>query len=78
MKALGGSYYFMALIDNYNRRIWIYFLKTKDLALGKFKELHVMVKKGPEKKLKMLRLDRGGEFTSSKFKSYCKSYEIKR
>ena len=44
-EALGGSYYFMMLIDNYNRRIWIYFLKTKDEAFGKFKGWHVMVKK---------------------------------
>ena len=58
-KALGGVYYFMTLIDKYNRRIWIYFLKTMDQALGKFKEWHVMVEKELEKKLKVLRLDKG-------------------
>ena len=63
METLGGSYNFMMLVDNYSRRIWIYFLKTKNQALGKFKEWHVMVERESRKKLKMLRSDRGGEFT---------------
>ena len=62
MEALGGSYYFMSLIDDYSRRIWIYFLKTKDQALGKFKEWHAMVENESEQKLKMVRSDKGGEF----------------
>ena len=45
MEALDGSYYYMKLIDDYSRRISIYFMKTKDHALGKFKEWHVMVEK---------------------------------
>lgn len=27
---LRGSFYFMMIIDDYSRRIWIYFLKTQD------------------------------------------------
>ena len=41
----------------YSRRIWLSFFKTKDKALGKFKERHTMVKKDSRKKLKMLRSD---------------------
>ena len=71
---MGGAYYFMMLIDDYSRRIWIYFLKTKDQDLGKFKKWDVRVEKELGKKLKMLRLDRGGDFTSDEFGSYYKSH----
>lgn len=77
-EALGGSYYFMMLIDDYSRRIWIYFLKTKNQTLGKFKEWHVMVEKELGKNLKMLRLDIRGAFTFGEFESFCKSHKIKR
>ena len=65
------------IIDDYNIRIWIYFLKTKDQALGEFKEWHAMVKKQSRKKLKMLRSYKGGEFTLGEFYS-CESHGIKR
>ena len=51
---MGGSFHFMTLINNYNRRIWIYFPKTNDQALRKFKEWHVMVEKKLGKKPKIL------------------------
>ncbi|MCO5571443.1 hypothetical protein L7F22_025183 [Adiantum nelumboides] len=76
--ALGGSSYFMTLIDNYSRRTWVYFLKGKDEAFAKFKEWHVLVEKETGNKLKKLRSDRGGEFTSSEFADYCKQHGIKR
>ena len=75
---MGSFYYFITLIDNYNRRIWISFLKSKDEAFGKFKEWHVMVEKESGRKLKKVRSDRGGEFTSSEFESYYKCHGIKR
>ncbi|MCO5613004.1 hypothetical protein L7F22_067277 [Adiantum nelumboides] len=75
--ALGGSSYFMTLIDDYSRRTWVYFLKGKDEAFAKFKEWHVLVEKESGNKLKKLRSDRGGEFTSSEFADYCKQHGIK-
>ena len=37
-QALGGSSYYFALIDDYNRKTWVYFLKEKSQAFGRFKE----------------------------------------
>ncbi|MCO5571668.1 hypothetical protein L7F22_025415 [Adiantum nelumboides] len=76
--ALRGSSYFMMLIDDYSRRTWVYFLKGKDEAFAKFKEWHVLVEKETGNKLKKLRSDRDGEFTSSEFVDYCKQHGIKR
>jgi hypothetical protein len=36
-QALGGSSYYFALIDDYSRKTWMYFLKGKTQAFGKFK-----------------------------------------
>ena len=58
MEALGGSYYFMILIDDYNKRTCVYFLKTMERAFGRFKEWHAMVEKESGTKLKILRSNR--------------------
>ena len=58
--------------------MWVYFLKTKDEALGAFKKFCAQVEKGQEKKVRTLRTDNGGEFCSNQFKSYCESAGINR
>ena len=75
--ALGGSSYFMTLIDDYSRRTWVYFLKGKDEAFAKFIEWHILVEKETGNKLRTLRLDRGREFTFGEFADYCKGHGIK-
>ncbi|KAH9735646.1 Integrase catalytic domain-containing protein [Citrus sinensis] len=35
--SLSGGRYFMSVIDDYSRKVWIYILKTKDQVLEKFK-----------------------------------------
>ena len=37
MQALGGSSYFLLIIHNYSRKIWVYFPCEKVQAFGKFK-----------------------------------------
>ena len=77
-QALGGSSYYFALIDDYNRKTWVYFLKEKSQAFGRFKEWLAMVEAKSGKKLKVLRTDRGGEFMSGEFVTFCKERGIKR
>jgi len=41
-----GRYrYFVTFIDDYSRKVWVYFLKTKDEVFGRFKEWKTMVEK---------------------------------
>ena len=35
---LSGYEYYVTFIDDYSRKTWIYFLKTKNEVFGKFKE----------------------------------------
>ena len=63
--SLRGNVYYVSFIDYYAHKTWIYFLKGKCEVFLKFKELKVLVENLSEKKIKILRLDNGGEFTSN-------------
>ena len=66
-ESLGGGRYFIAFIDDCSRKVWVYILKNKNDALGKFKEWKKMVEVQTEKKLKKLRIDNGLEFINFEF-----------
>ena len=61
------SRYFVTFIDDKSRFTAVYFVKTKDQVLEKFKEYEAMVTNMTEKKIKVLRSDNGGEYTSRIF-----------
>lgn len=73
-----GYRYFFLLVDDFSRYMWVYFLKTKDEALKVFKNFRTKVEKETEKRIKVFRSDRGGEFTSNDFKEYCEGAGIER
>ena len=73
----GGNRYFLTFIDDYSRRTWVYFLKQKSETFEKFKEFKIYVEKHCGRSLKVLRTDRGGEYTSNEFCVFCKNHGIK-
>ncbi|XP_074328235.1 uncharacterized protein LOC141666139 [Apium graveolens] len=73
-----GNKYFVLLVDDYSRVMWVYLLSRKDEALGAFKKFKLLVERDSEKKVKMMRTDRGGEFCSKKFIEYCDNMGISR
>ena len=76
--SLGGCKYFISFIDDYSRKVWIYFLKSKDEAFSKFKEWKEAVENQIGKKIKCLRTDNGLEFCNKQFDKLCKDSGIKR
>ena len=66
------------LTNDFTRKSWIYLLKEKYKAFNKFKEFKVVVKRKSGFSLKILRFDRGEEFTSNEFYNYCKSQSIRQ
>ncbi len=50
--SLGGSNYFMTLIDECTKYTWVYALKSKDQVFSKFKEWKVFVEKQYNKHVK--------------------------
>ncbi|KAL8090107.1 hypothetical protein AgCh_039543 [Apium graveolens] len=75
---MGGNKYFLLLVDDFSRYMWIYFLKSKDEAFVMFKRFRALVENGSEKRIKVFRTDRGGEFNSKEFTSYCEENGIER
>ena len=53
-------------------------MKKKDELFEKLKEFKALIEKLSEKNIKILRSDNEGEFTSTKFKDFCKEVGIKR
>jgi transposase InsO family protein len=68
----------VSFIDDYSRKTWVYFLKSKDEVFGKFKEFKALIENLSERKIKILRSDNGGEYTSKEFINFCKDVRIKR
>jgi transposase InsO family protein len=77
-KGLKGEKCFMLFVDNYTRMTIFFFLKNKSEAFENFKIYKEMVENEMDSKIKCLRYDNGGDFTSKKFMEYCSSHGIKR
>lgn len=68
---------FLTFIDDFSRKTWVYFLKEKEEAFDAFKQLLAMAEKQSGYYIKVLRSDRGGEYTSRAFQEFCKENGIK-
>ncbi|KAL5557135.1 hypothetical protein UlMin_039371 [Ulmus minor] len=77
-ESLGGGKYFISFIDDCSRKVWVFILKNKSDAFGKFKEWKKMVEVQTGKKLKKLRTDNGLEFLNYEFDQFCKDEGIVR
>lgn len=69
----GGNKYIFVVIDDHTRYMWSIVLKTKDEVFGKFKKLKEVIEKETGRKIATFRTDRGGEFVSNEFNSYCEA-----
>lgn len=59
-----GANYFLTLVDDFSRAIWIFLLKHKSDASKRLQDFHKMVEVQFKKQIKRIRCDNGGEFTS--------------
>jgi transposase InsO family protein len=65
-------------IDDHSQKTWIYLLKTKDGVLARFQEFKAQIENLTGRKIKVLRSDNGGEYTSMDFSDLCIEAGIKR
>nr|GFB24625.1 zinc finger, CCHC-type [Tanacetum cinerariifolium] len=73
-----GKKLIFLLVDDCIRFLWAYFLTSKEQAFSTFKEFRQQIEIEIRMKLRMLRTDRGDEFTSNEFTKYCKENRITR
>ena len=71
-QSLSGAEYFLTFIDDKTRYVCVYVLKRKDQVFEQFLEWKALVEKSTGRKLKALRTDNGGEYTSAEFEAYLK------
>ncbi|XP_022944047.1 uncharacterized protein LOC111448597 [Cucurbita moschata] len=74
----GGNRYFMLLVDDFSRFMWVFLLKNKNETRVVFKKFKISVEVEKGKKIKSFRTDRGGEFVSTTFKDYDENEDMKR
>ena len=70
--------YFASFIDDYSRKVWIYFMKHKSDVFGIFKKWKARVTNQTGRKIKYLRIDNGLECRDKKFIRFCELEGITR
>ena len=68
--SLSGFEYYITFIDDFSRKTCIYFLKAKSEVFDKFKEFKALIENLLDKKIKTLRSENGGEYTSKEFEAF--------
>ncbi|KAJ9536773.1 hypothetical protein OSB04_un000077 [Centaurea solstitialis] len=68
--ARGGYRYFITFTDDFSRYGYVYLMRHKSETFEKFKEYQNEVQNLLDKRIKFLRLDRGGEYLSDEFDNH--------
>jgi transposase InsO family protein len=76
--SISGRLYFLTFIDDFSRKVWVYFLKYKSDVFVVFKEFKAKVEKESGYYIKTLRTDHGGEYISNDFHTFCKENGIRK
>ena len=62
--------YVITFLDEHTKYCWVYVINYKSDALKTFKTWKQLIENQLDKKVKILRTDRGGEYTSNEFKAF--------
>ncbi|CAO2199473.1 unnamed protein product [Urochloa humidicola] len=74
----GGRRYFLLLVDDCSRFMWLQLLSNKSDAADAIKAFKTRAEAESGKRLRVLRTDRGGEFTAEEFAEYCAEEGVRR
>jgi transposase InsO family protein len=74
----GGRHYFLLLVDDLSRYMWVVILSSKGEATNAIRRAQAAAEAECGCKLRMLRTDNGGEFTAAEFASYCPDEGVQR
>jgi transposase InsO family protein len=66
-----GRCYFLLLVDDLSRYMWVVVLSSKEEAADAIRRVQAAAEAECGCKLRVLHTDNGGEFTTVEFTSYC-------
>jgi transposase InsO family protein len=66
-----GNKYFLLLVDDLSRYLWVATIPSKDRASTIIKDIQARAEGKSDLKLKALHTYHGGEFTVTEFADYC-------
>jgi len=75
--SMNDCLYYNIFIDDWSRKTWIYFLKTKDESFSKFQDFKNLVENQTGRHIRVFITDNGKEFDSHKYDDLCRSLGIK-
>ena len=76
--SFGGRRYMLTFVDDFSRKVWVYFLRHKNETFFMFKKFKALVENQTGRKIKKLKTDNGLEFVESEFKEFCAVNDIAR
>ena len=76
--SLSSHEQYVTFIDDFFRKTWIYYLKTKGEVFAWFQEFKALVESQTRNNIKVLRSDNGGEYTSNEFRDFCNQEGIQK
>jgi len=76
--SLSNAQYFISFVNDFSRKLWVYFLKYKSEVFKKFKEWKTLVEHQTGKIVKNLRTDNGLKYCNHEFTNFCKQNGIAR
>ena len=76
--SLGGKRYMLTFVNDFSRKVWVYFLRQKNETFSMFKKFKALVENQTGRKIKKLRTDNGLEFVESEFEEFCTMNGIAR
>ena len=68
----------LTIIDDFSRKVWVFFLKKKRDVFPTFKDWKTMIENKTGRLVKCLRTDNGLKFCSDEFNTLCKKEGIFR
>lgn len=76
VKSIGGARYFLTCYDDFTRKVHLTFLKQKSEVLTGIQQYIATVERQTGHKVKTIRSDNGGEFTSNNWSKYMRDNGI--
>ncbi|GJU32183.1 ribonuclease H-like domain-containing protein [Tanacetum coccineum] len=74
--SLDGSKYFLTVVDDFTRAVWVFLLKGKDEVFHHIVIFYNLVKNQFDKTIKVFRCDNGTEFIKQNMDKFCKEKGI--